>query len=52
MPVQPQVLFLLEEHPVATKARAIKAREVIFTIFFIISYTCFVDKSLFLEPFQ
>jgi hypothetical protein len=51
MPVQPQVLFLLEEHPVATKARAIRAREVIFISFFIISYTYIVDKSVFLEPF-
>jgi hypothetical protein len=32
MPVQPQVLFLLEEHPVATKAMAINASEVIFII--------------------
>jgi hypothetical protein len=52
MPVQPQVLFLLEEHPVATNASAIRAREVIFIIFFITSYASFVDKILFLDPFQ
>jgi hypothetical protein len=47
MPVQPQVLFLLEEHPVATKARAIKAIEVIFIIFFIISYLILLIRGYF-----
>jgi hypothetical protein len=42
MPVQPQVLFLLEEHPVATNASVmINAREVIFISFFIISLCLF-----------
>lgn len=32
MPVQPQVLFLVEEQPVATNTSVIRAKEVIFII--------------------